>query len=253
MPASLSPLPEAEPSVGALEEQTAESSEAAVIAAASPVPTETAETAAAISAPASTGQEADTADYTILSGRRIQKELELNPGRPVVITKHRIRLEIPADTGLFSNMSEQSLFRAEVMSLADNHISVMLSMDGIPLKDLPSMTITMPWEVADERPVLEVTNENGEVLGTATYLDSSTITFQLSENGAFTIALQASEASSVSVTPSAPVTPADGQTGDSVSASFSSIGLVVCALLAGILVLGILILLSRRRGRRDQT
>lgn len=249
MPASLSPLPEAEPSVGALEEQTAESSEAAVIAAASPVPTETAETNAAISAPASTGQEADTADYTILSGRRIQKELELNPGRPVVITKHRIRLEIPADTGLFSNMSEQTLFRAEVMSLADNHISVMLSMDGIPLTDLPSMTITMPWEVADERPVLEVTNENGEVLGTATYLDSSTITFQLSESGAFTITPQAPAA----MTPSEPVAPVDGQAGDSVSANSVSVGLVAFVLLVGILASGFMILRVRRRGRRDQT
>lgn len=252
VPASLSPLPEAEPSVGALEEQTAESSEATVIAAASPVPTETAETNATISAPASTGQEADTADYTILSGRRIQKELELNPGRPVVITKHRIRLEIPADTGLFSNMSEQSLFRAEVMSLADNHISVMLSMDGIPLTDLPSMTITMPWTAADERPVLEVTNENGEVLGTATYLDSSTITFQISESGAFTIAPQASEAAPAAVTPSEPVAPVDGQASDSVSAGSSSVGLVVCVLLAGILVSSFFILHFRRRGRRDQ-
>lgn len=252
VPASLSLLPEAEPSVGALEEQTAESSEAAVIAAASPVPTETAETNAAISSPASTGQEADTADYTILSGRRIQKELELNPGRPVVITKHRIRLEIPADTGLFSSMSEQSLFRSEVMSLADNRISVMLTMDGVPLTDLPSITITMPWEAADERPVLEVTNENGEVLGTATYLDSSTITFQLSESGAFTIAPQTSAAAPAAVTPSDQDATVDGQTSDSVSANSFSVGLVAFVLLAGILASGFIVLRVRRRGRRDQ-
>lgn len=250
---SLSPLPETGPSVGALEEQSPEPSEAAVTAAASPVPTEAPETNAALSAPASTGQEADTADYTILSGRRIQKELELNPGRPVVITKHRIRLEIPADTGLFSSMSEQSLFRAEVMSLADNRISVMLSMDGIPLTDLPSMTITMPWKVADEKPILEVTNESGEVLGTATYLDSSTITFQLSESGAFTITPQTSAAAPAAVTPSEPVAPADGTAGDSVSANSVSVGLVAFVLLAGILASGFIILRVRRRGRRDQT
>lgn len=251
-PASLSPLTEVESSAGTLEEQTTESSDAAITAAASPVPAETAETNAAISAPASTGQEADTADYTILAGRRIHKELELNPGRPVVITKHRIRLEIPDDTGLFSGMSEQSLFRAEVMSLADNRISVMLTMDGVPLTDLPSMTITMPWKAADEWPILEVTNESGEFLGTATYLDSSTITFQLSESGAFTIAPHTSAAAPAAVTPSEPVAPVDGQAGDSVSANSFSVGLVVCVLLACILVSGFFILHFRRRGRRDQ-
>lgn len=225
--ASLSPLPESGPSV------------------------EASETAAAISAPASTGQEADTADYTILSGRRIHKELELNPGRPLIITKHRIRLEIPADSGLFTNMPVQSLFRAEVISLDDNHISVMLSMDGVPLTDLPSMTITMPWKAADERPVLEVINEGGEVLGTATYLDSFTITFQLSETGTFTIETQASAAAPAAVIPSVPVDPADGQAGDSVSSSSSSIDVVACLLLAGILVSGFIILRFCRRGRRD--
>ncbi|WP_303620514.1 hypothetical protein, partial [Hungatella hathewayi] len=209
------------------------------------------ETAAAISAPASTGQEADTADYTILSGRRIHKELELNPGRPLIITKHRIRLEIPADSGLFTNMPVQSLFRAEVISLDDNHISVMLSMDGVPLTDLPSMTITMPWKAADERPVLEVINESGEVLGTATYLNSFTITFQLSETGTFTIETQASAAAPAAVIPSVPVDPADGQAGDSVSSSSSSIDVVACLLLAGILVSGFIILRFCRRGRRD--
>lgn len=254
--ASLSPLPEAEPSVKTPEEQAAEPSGAAAIAsAASPSPTEATETAAttaAMSAPAPTGQEADTADYTILSGRRIHKELELNPGRPVVITKHRIRLEIPDDTGLFSSMSEQSLFRAEVMSLADNQISVVLSMDGVPLAALPSMTITMPWKADGEKPVLEVTNEHGKVLGTAAYLDSSTITYQLSENGIFTIETQKAASAPAAVTPPAPVVPTDGQTGDSVSSGSSSVALVVCILLAGILTSGFFILRFHRRGRRKQ-
>ena len=139
------------------------------------------------------------------------------------------------------------------MPLADNRISVILSMDGVPLTDLPSMTITIPWKVTDERPVLEVTNENGEVLGTATYLDSSTITFQLSESGAFTIIPQTSAAAPAVVTPSEPVAPVDGQASDSVSAGSSSVGLVVCVLLAGILVSGFFILHFRWRGRRDQT
>lgn len=254
--ASLSPLPEAEPSVKTPEEQAAEPSGAAAIAsAASPAPTEATETAAttaAMSAPAPTGQEADTADYTILSGRRIHKELELNPGRPVVITKHRIRLEIPDDTGLFSSMSEQSLFRAEVMSLADNQISVVLSMDGVPLAALPSMTITMPWKADGEKPVLEVTNEHGKVLGTAAYLDSSTITYQLSENGIFTIETQKAASAPAAVTPPAPVVPADGQTDDSVSSGSSSVALVVCILLAGIPASGFFVLRFHRRGRRKQ-
>lgn len=254
--ASLSPLPEAEPSVKTPEEQAAEPSGAAAIAsAASPAPTEATETAAttaAMSAPAPTGQEADTADYTILSGRRIHKELELNPGRPVVITKHRIRLEIPDDTGLFSSMSEQSLFRAEVMSLADNQISVVLSMDGVPLAALPSMTITMPWKADGEKPVLEVTNEHGKVLGTAAYLDSSTITYQLSENGIFTIETQKAASAPAAVTPPAPVVPADGQTDDSLSSGSSSVALVVCILLAGIPASGFFVLRFHRRGRRKQ-
>ena len=148
-------------------------------------------------------------------------------------------------------MPVQSLFRAEVISLDDHHISVMLSMDGVPLTDLPSMTITMPWKAADERPVLEVINESGEVLGTATYLDSFTITFQLSETGTFTIETQASAAAPAAVIPSVPVDPADGQAGDSVSSSSSSIDVVACLLLAGILVSGLIILRFCRRGRRD--
>ena len=138
------------------------------------------------------------------------------------------------------------------MSLADNRISVMLNMDGVPLTDLPSMTITMPWKAADEWPILEVTNESGEVLGTATYLDSSTITFQISESGAFTIAPQTSAAAPAAVTPSEQDATVDGQTSDSVSANSFSVGLVAFVLLAGILASGFIVLRVHRRGRRDQ-
>lgn len=250
--ASLSPLLETEPSIGTQEKEISEPSEEATTIAAGPMPEKETETTVAISAPASSGQEADTADYTILSGKRIHKELELNPGRPIVITKHRIRLEIPAEAGLFSSMSEQSLFQAELTSLAENRILLILSMDGVPLVDLPSMTITMPWKASDETPILEVTNEDGKVLGTAAYLDSSAITFPLSETGVFTIKPQTSSADLVTVIPPAPAASAYGQTSDSISAGSSSIVPVVCVFLTGILISCIFILFFYRRKRRNQ-
>lgn len=250
--ASLSPLLETEPSIGTQEEEISEPSEEATTIADGPMPEKETETTSAISAPASSGQEADTADYTILSGKRIHKELEINPGRPIVITKHRIRLEIPADTGLFSGMSEQSLFRAELTAPAENRILLMLSIDGVPLVNLPSMTITMPWKSADETPILEVTNEDGKVLRTATYLDSSSITFQLSETGTFTIKPLASTEDSVTVIPPASAASAHGQTGDSISTGSSSVVPVVCVILAGILISCVFILFFYRRKRRNQ-
>lgn len=245
-----SPLPESESFADTPKEQTGESAEASASAASGQAPSETAEANAALPAPALPSQEADTADYTILSGKRIHKELELNPGRPIVIAKHRIRLEIPADTGLFSGMSGQSLFRAEIKSPADNQISVELSMDGEPMTNLPSMTVTMPWKAAGDKPVLEVINEDGEPQGTVSYLDSSTISFQLSETGVFTIKVLAS-ASPASVELPDPAALANGQAGDSVSAKSSSAGLFLCVLLAGILVSGFLVLRFRSRKRRD--
>lgn len=250
--ASLSPLLEAEPSIGTQEEEISEPSEEATTIAAGPIPEKETETIAAISAPASSGQEADTADYTILSGKRIHKELEINPGRPIVITKHRIRLELPSDAGLFSGMSEQSLFRAELTAPAENRILLMLSIDGVPLVNLPSMTITMPWKAADETPILEVTNEDGKVMGTAAYLDSSSITFQLSETGTFTIKPLASTADSVTMIPPAPAASAHGQTSDSISTGSSSVVPVVCVFLTGILISCVFILFFYRRKRRNQ-
>lgn len=207
---------------------------------------ETPAAASAVSGPesdlsVSPAQEEDTADYTVLSGKRIRKELEVNPGRPLVITKHHIRLEIPTDTGLFSDMPDQSLFRVDLTAPHSGSLRVALSVDGVPLSKPPAMTVTIPWRAAGSQPVLEILNQRGEVLGTAV-CSADTVTFWLHETGTFTLRAQASpsEASAVG-TSSGPVSPGS-----------QSLPPGIYALASGVLFFALFILQRRNRGRRDK-
>ncbi len=207
---------------------------------------ETPAAASAVSGPESVlsvspAQEEDTADYTVLSGKRLRKELEVNPGRPLVITKHHIRLEIPTDTGLFSDMPDQSLFRVDLTAPHGGSLRVALSVDGVPLSEPPSMTVTMPWRTAGGQPVLEILNQRGEVLGTAV-CSADTVTFRLPETGTFTLRAQASPSEAS----------AGGPANVPVSPGSQSLSPGIYALASGILVFALFVLQRRNRGRRDK-
>lgn len=131
--------------------------------------------------------EEETADYVVLSGKRIKKHMELMPGRPLVIEKHRIRLEIPTDTGLFTSMDDQSLFHIGLQSLPDHKIFVEISMDGVPLSDLPSLTLTVPWKDSGKSEILRLVGEDGTVLSREQVTDSGSLTFTLDGNSAFAV------------------------------------------------------------------
>lgn len=196
----------------------------------------------------STFQESDTADYTVLSGRRILKQMEQNPGRPLLFTKHGMRLEIPTDTGFFSDITDDNYFKAELQPLDDNKIFVAFTMDGLALSELPPLTITVPWKADSEDAVLEIKNQDGEVLTTAVYHDSSLV-FTLEETGTFTIA----ERASVVELPRAVETePSNGFVTASASGQTVRFGTILALCLSGVCVpaAGIFILRGRMKKRR---
>ena len=137
-------------------------------------------------APASVPMEEETDDSVTLSGNRIKKYLEYNPGQPLIVTKHRMRLSIPTDTGLFTGMDGQSLFRAELSPLSEDTFSLKLSMDGVPLKDVPLLTITIPREAKGEDLLFSLVGEDGTVLDGAREEDGF-LTFTVAQTGTFTV------------------------------------------------------------------
>lgn len=130
--------------------------------------------------------EEETEDYVVLSGNRLKKLLEHNYGQPFMVTKHRIRLSIPTDTGLFSHMDSQSLFRVELLALSDNTFSVVLLMDGLPLTNIPPLTLSIPWEKDREDVYFSLTGADGTVFGNAQVQDD-VLTFTVPQTGTFTI------------------------------------------------------------------
>lgn len=193
-------------------------------------------------------QESDTADYTILSGRRILKQMERNPDQPLLFTKHRMRLEIPTDTGFFSDITEDNYFKAELQPLDDDKIFVAFTMDGLALSELPPLTITVPWKADSENAVLEIRNQDGKVLTTAVYQDSSLV-FTLEETGTFTIA---ERASAVELPPAVETEPSNGFGTASASSQTVRFGTILALCLSGVCVpaAGIFILRGRMKKRR---
>lgn len=132
-------------------------------------------------------QEADTADYTVWSGTRIRKYMEVNPGWPLTFEKHRIRAEIPADSGMFNQLPDEAMLKVTLMAPDKASVTLAVTLDGAPLADLPVLTITMPWKADSHRPPLQVTDQAGRKLGNAAYVSDSAITFTVNETGTFTI------------------------------------------------------------------
>ena len=193
-------------------------------------------------------QESDTADYTVLSGRRILKQIEQNPGRPLLFTKHRMRLEIPTDTGFFSDITEDNFFKAELYPLDDDKIFVAFTMNGLALSELPPLTITIPWKADREDAVLEIRNQDGEMLTTSVYQDSSLV-FTLEETGTFTIAERTSV---VELPPAVGTEPSNGFVTASASGQTVRFGTILALCLPGVCVpaAGIFILRGRMKKRR---
>lgn len=136
--------------------------------------------------PVPVSMEEDTDDYVALSGNRIKKYLEFNPGQPLIVAKHRIRLSIPTDTGLFSGMDGQSLFRAKLLVLSEKVFSVELLIDGIPLKDIPPLTITIPCKPDEEDLIFSLIGTDGEILD-ETRKQGGFLTFTVTQTGTFTL------------------------------------------------------------------
>lgn len=137
-------------------------------------------------APVSVPMEEETDDSVTLSGNRIKKYLKYNPGQPLIVTKHQMRLSIPTDTGLFTDMDGQSLFRAELLSLSEDTFSLELSMDGVPLKDVPLLTITIPREAEGEDLLFSLVGADGMVLDETREQDGF-LTFTVAQTGTFTV------------------------------------------------------------------
>ena len=197
-------------------------------------------------------QESDTADYTILSGRRILKQMERNPDQPLLFTKHRMRLEIPTNTGFFSDITEDNYFKAELQPLDDDKIFVAFTMNGLALSELPPLTITVPWKADSENAVLEIRNQDGEVLTTAVYQDSSLV-FTLEETGTFTIAERAFAGDSVVELPMAAAPePTNGSVSASATGQAARLRTILVLCLPGICVpaAGIFVLRGRMKKRR---
>lgn len=142
--------------------------------------------------------EEDTADYTVYSGQRLQKYIELNPGLPLLVTKHRIQVAIPMEAPVFTRLEDSSLLRVEILSLSENAMRVELSVDGmaVPLDELPELTVTMPYVTTGEDVSLQVMDADGTVLTEARAIDRAHITFTVSQTGTFRIQ-EASEAGAV--------------------------------------------------------
>lgn len=133
--------------------------------------------------------EEDTADDTVYSGLRLQKYIELNPGLPLLITKHRIQVAIPMEDTVFTRLEDSSLLRVEILSVSEDAMRVELSVDGmaVPLDELPEFTITMPYTAAGENVSLQVMDANGTVLTEARATDRAHITFTVNQTGTFRI------------------------------------------------------------------
>lgn len=142
--------------------------------------------------------EEDTTDYTVYSGQRLQKYIELNPGRPLLVTKHRIQVAIPMEDPVFTRLEDSSLLRVEILSLSEDAMRVELSVDGmaVPLDELPELTVTMPYITTGEDISLQVMDANGTVLTEARAIDRAHITFTVSQTGTFRIQ-EASDAGAV--------------------------------------------------------
>ena len=136
--------------------------------------------------PSSVSIEEETDNSVALSGTRIKKFLEFNPGQPLTVTKHRIRLSIPANSSLFSDMESQTLFRVELLTLSGDTFSVELSMDGIPLTDVPPLTLTVPRETSGEDWIFSLAGADGTVLDESRVQDGF-LTFTVTQTGTFTI------------------------------------------------------------------
>lgn len=206
--------------------------------------------------------EEDTADYVVLSGKRLKKYMELHPGQPFLITKHRIQLEIPVEDSIFSGLEDQSLFRAELLSLPDDAILVSLSIDGVPVpsEDMPELTITMPRPVPEEDVPLQVTGPDGAVLAMAQAVDRSRITFTLNQDGTFRIQAVPSQVSLPEGQPvpeplseASPAPVAAPETPDSPGKDRPAPLLTALAVLAVLLILSGLFCLRRFHSRPDRT
>ena len=125
--------------------------------------------------------EQDTEDSAVWSRTRLLAYLRLNPGKPVVFEKHGIRLSLPADAA--KNLADSGDFLSAVIKKPDSStISIELLLDGEPLREFPSVTVTLSYAFSGSGGGLSITAPDGTEVKPL-FLDSATMTVSFSAIG----------------------------------------------------------------------
>ena len=136
--------------------------------------------------------EEDTQNYTVFSGRRL---LQMQKATDVLrVKKHHITVDMPWEWEGFSDLTEGSRFKVEILSLSPSSISVDVLLDGAPPLTALPLTITMPYTPNSNDASMTVCGQTEEIYSATFDAASQTLTFTAEVTGAFTVLEQTEEA-----------------------------------------------------------
>lgn len=132
-------------------------------------------------------EEADTEHTTTWSGARIKAYQKANPGAPLLLEKHRIRMELPISSPLFSDLNSQDSLHVEIEALSGNTFRLEIIWNGSDILGTP-VTVTIPWEEHKGTSNLQVKDEDGNIITEADYIaEEGCIVFAIEKSGIYTI------------------------------------------------------------------